>query len=173
MNENPPSTNSFILKLDPIWLEKILDLPPSSDYPETMPLANLVGSTLIAVARHNPHKASLYRMAIGLFLCFLSLQLEDELPEDINPLAICAIINKQTFWFFSGPAGVLRCVSPCTLDGFMAWRSSQGDSKADRRLRKRAVYTFLRVAYRDGILTSSQAYDLGIAPYRIQRLLGA
>jgi integrase len=124
-----------------------------------------VENALTAAAGESENTARAYLTGIGLFLQYLSDRLGDALPAEFLPLAETGKVGRKTVWEFRGEAGVLRAVFAGLLDDFTAWRADQGDSRSTQNLRRRAVSTFLRVAYRDGVLTHEQAQNMGLKPY--------
>ncbi len=150
----------------PEYLTKIQNLSVvSPEFAIRRPLAELVENALTAAAGESENTARAYLTGIGLFLLFLSDRLGDALPAEFLPLAETAKVGRKTVWEFRGEAGVLRAVFAGLLDDFTAWRADQGDSRSTQNLRRRAVSTFLRVAYRDGVLTHEQAQNMGLKPY--------
>lgn len=137
----------------------------SPDVALNMPLAELVQTVLSAAAGESEHTARAYQSAIGLFLSFLGDRESRRLPAEWLPLAKPTQEGRKTVWEYRGAAGALRLVSAGVLDDFKAWRAGQGDGKATQALRRRAVNTFLNVAYRDGVLTQEQAVNLGLKAY--------
>jgi len=129
------------------------------------PLGEVAAATMQAAAR-SEHTERAYTHAIGLFLQYLQDVLADELPDDWPPLAQSRKEGRSTEWAFGGYAAVLAAVLPRHLDGFRAWRESEGDSPNTASVRVYAVRTFLSVAYRDGILSNAQALAMGIKPYK-------
>lgn len=122
------------------------------------PLGAQVEAAIQAAAR-GPNTARAYRQAIGLFLQYLGGVLG-------AGLATLTIEGRAHRWAFAGTAGVLRRIEPGHLAGFRAWREAQGDSPNTASQRYAAVVTFLNVAYRDGILTDTQAMAMGLRPYK-------
>ncbi len=118
-----------------------------------------VAAALQAAAR-SPHSQRAYCQSIGLFLQYLDGALGGGLG-----LASARTEGKATVWAFGNVAGILRQVEPGHLAGYRSWREAQGDSPNTVAARYAAVVSFLRVAYRDGILTDKQAQRLGIRPY--------
>jgi integrase/recombinase XerD len=132
------------------------------------PMADLVGATLRAAGR-SEHTRRAYQMAISLFLEYLDLVRGPWLPEEAQgwrPFALASKEGRRTIWEYRCPAAVLRLVDAGVLDGFRSWREQEGDSTNAATTRLFAVRSFLRVAYRDGILTQEQANAMGIKPYR-------
>ena len=122
------------------------------------PMGEQVMATLQAAAR-SPHTARFYRGAIGLFLQYLGAAL------GVGPLASSTTQGRATEWAYVGTVEALRRVQPGHTEGFRAWREAEGDSPNTASGRVAAVVTFLAVAYRDGILTTEQAAQMGIRPY--------
>jgi integrase len=131
-----------------------------------LPVGELVQMFLNAAGGDSTNTARAYLSGVALFLQFLTDELGGELPEEWRPLARPTQEGRKTVWEFRGLAGVLRRVVPGTLDNFTAWRQLEGDSRATSNLRRRAVCTFLRVAYREGVLTDGQAQKMGLRIYR-------
>jgi integrase len=125
------------------------------------PLVDLVRVALDASASDSANSARAYQTSIGYFLQFLTDELGEQLPEDWRPLAAPTKQGRQTVWEFRGIAAVLRKVYAGTLDSFGLWLDAKGNNKTTKALRRGAVATFLRVAYRDGVLTQEQALNLG------------
>lgn len=158
------------------WLAGVESLSAlSPEVALNMPLGELVQTTLTAAATDSQNTARAYQTAIGLFLAWLGGELGDRLPPEWQPLAKPTKeghktkngrIVYKTVWEIRGQAAVLRTVSAGVLDNFIAWRSAEGDSRQTLALRRGAVSTFLRVAYRDGVLTHDQALNMGLKPYQ-------
>jgi integrase len=149
------------------WLDNIESLSAlSPEVALNQPLIDLVQTTLTAAAGDSENTARAYQTAIGLFLQFLDDQLGDRLPQEWRPLANPSKDGKKTVWEFRGMTAVLRTVTAGTLESFVAWRNAEGNGKATRALRQRAVNTFLRVAYREGVLEHRQAHQMGLNPYK-------
>lgn len=125
------------------------------------PVGEQVAATLQAAAR-SVHSQRAYSTAIGLFMEYLGQALRGP------ALASVSQTGRARTWAFMGQANILRLVEPGHLAGFRAWRDSQGDSPNTASQRYAAVITFLRVCYRDGILSDKQASRMGIRPY-VQR----
>lgn len=155
-----------IITTPPEYLTRIENLSVvSPEFAIRRPLAELVENALTAAAGESENTARAYLTGIGLFLQYLSDRLVDALPAEFLPLAEAGKVGRKTVWEFRGEAGVLRAVFAGLLDDFTAWRADQGDSRSTQNLRRRAVSTFLRVAYRDGVLTHEQAQNMGLKPY--------
>lgn len=120
-----------------------------------------VAATLQAAAR-SVHSSRAYNTAIGLFMEYVGGALGGP------ALASASQEGRARTWAFSGQVNILRLLEPGHLAGFRAWRDSQGDSPNTASQRYAAVITFLRVCYRDAILTDKQASRMGIRPY-VQR----
>ena len=138
------------------------------------PMGEIVAATLQAAAR-SPRTVKAYGRAIGLFLQYLDGALGEAIPADWRPLATTykeagndphGRQVTKTAWAFGGYAALLAAVTPGHVDGYRAWRESEGDSANTASQRVYAVRTFLAVAYRDEILTDGQATRLGVSPYR-------
>lgn len=137
------------------------------------PLGELVETTILASARDNDNTARSYRMAIGLFLEFLDSQRGHLLPANIaeqwRPFAERVREGKRVLWIFRPSMAILRLVDAGLLDGFSAWRASEGDNTNSIGTRMYAIRTFLSVAYRDNVLTYEQATSMRIQPYRARQ----
>jgi len=120
-----------------------------------------VAATLQAAAR-SVHSERSYNTAVGLFMEFVGGVLVGA------PLASVSTEGKARTWAYSGQVNILRLIEPGHLAGFRSWRDSTGDSPNTASQRYAAVITFLRVCYRDGILSDKQAARMGIRPY-VQR----
>jgi integrase len=153
-----PTTPEYLTKIETLSVV-------SPEFAIRRPLAELVENALTAAAGESENTARAYLTGIGLFLQYLSGHLADVLPPEFFPLAETSKVGRKTVWEFRGEAGVLRAVFAGLLDDFTAWRSDQGDSRSTQNLRRRAVSTFLRVCYRDGVLTHEQAQNMGLKPY--------
>lgn len=125
-------------------------------------------ATLQASAR-SEHSKRAYRTAMGYFLQYLDAVLNEQLPREFRPLAEPTKEGRRTVWAYRGTAGVLRCVRPGHLDGFRAWCESQGDSPNTVAKLVATATTFLRVAYRDGVLGLAQALSMGLKPYKARQ----
>jgi integrase len=125
------------------------------------PLGEVVRAALAAAASESPNTARAYQAAIGLFLAWLGEELR-------APYALAAPTKqgKKTVWEFRGPAKVLRLVNAGTLDNFDVWRKLEGDGTNTVSLRARAVRSFLKVCFRDGVLTQDQAANMGLRPFK-------
>lgn len=124
------------------------------------PLGAQVEATLQAAA-HSDHTQRAYRHAIGLFLQYVGGAL------GVGELATSTADGRATLWAYADvPCAVLRRVEPGHLDGFRAWREAQGDAPNTASQRQAIATTFLAVAYRDGILTDTQALQMGVRAYR-------
>jgi integrase len=125
------------------------------------PLGELVQAALAAAAGDSQNTTRAYQTSIGLFLAWLGEELR-------APYALAAPTKqgKRTIWEYRGPAKVLRLVNAGSLDNFAVWRKLAGDSPNTASLRARAVRSFLRVAFRDGVLTQDQAANMGLRPYK-------
>ena len=132
------------------------------------PLGQVVMATLQAAARSD-HSRRAYRTGIGYFLQFLGGALDNAVPAEWRPLAEPTSEGRRTVWAYRGSAAVLRLVQPGHLDGFRAWREAQGDSPNSVAKHAAAASTFLRVAYRDGILSTEQAMRMGLQPYKARQ----
>jgi integrase len=124
------------------------------------PLGDLVQAALAAAAGDSPNTARVYMTAIGYFLQWLGGELQAPYS-----LATTTQSGRKTVWEFRGPSKVLRLVNAGSMDNFAVWRKLEGDSPNSVSLRKRAVRSFLKVAFRDGILTQEQAANMGLRPY--------
>jgi len=161
-----PQTNDMALSPGAQWLAGLRDLSAASPAMAlNMPLGALVQTTLTAAGGESENTTRAYQTGIGLFLQWLSGDLGERLPQEWQPLAMATQEGKKTVWEFRGLAAVLRTVTAGSLDNFSAWRAAEGDGKQTQSLRRRAVNTFLRVAFRDGVLTSEQAQNMGLKPY--------
>jgi site-specific recombinase XerD len=118
-----------------------------------LPLADLVEATIVAACK-SPHTARTYRRAIGEFITALGARFFPgrSLVERIEH----GKYRVTVYDYHETPAGVLLLVDAATVDGF--GREHPGLIHG--------VRTFLRVAYRDGVLTNDQATALGLTPYR-------
>jgi integrase len=124
------------------------------------PLGAQVQATLQA-ATHSEHTQRAYRHAIGLFLQYLGGAL------GVGELATRTTEGRATIWAYADVlCSVLRAVEPGHLAGFRAWREAEGDSPNTASQRQAIAATFLSVAYRDGILTDTQALQMGVRSYR-------
>jgi integrase len=163
-----PIVTTELIPLDgKTWLADYINISAVS--PEVQlnrPLGDLVQAALDAAASDSKNTARAYQIAIGLFLQYLTQDLGDRLPQEWQPLAVPTKQGRQTVWEYRGYAAVLRSVAAGTLDGFAIWRAGLGDSKATQALRRGAVMTLLRVAFRDGALTHDQAVNLGLKSYK-------
>lgn len=133
------------------------------------PMVELVEATLQAAGR-SEHTRRAYRTAIGLFLQYLDSErghlLPPALSEEWRPFASSVKVGLRTVWEYRCAAAALRLVDAGLLDGYRAWREAIGDGPNGVTTRVYAVRTFLRVAYRDGVLTHEQAQALGVKAYR-------
>ncbi len=167
INDSPQMQTELVPVNGADWLDNIKSLSAlSPEVALNQPLIDLVQTTLTAAAGDSENTARAYQTAIGLFLQFLDDQLGDRLPQEWRPLAKPSKDGKKTVWEFRGMTAVLRTVTAGTLDNFVAWRSAEGDSKKTRAVRQGGVSTFLRVAYREGILEHRQAQQMGLNPYK-------
>jgi len=145
----------------------------SSEAAIRRPLSEVVHITLQASAKGNDNTARSYQTAVGLFMMFLDFQRGDMLPPDMaaewRPFAETHKQGRRTIWIFRPPAVVLRLVDAALLDGFVAWRSNEGDRTNSVATRLYAVRTFLAIAYRDNILTYEQAVAMRLQPYRARQ----
>ena len=160
-----------MLATAPITPDQIAKFEGMSAVSEDVVLARdlsvLVENTLIAACGESENTAKAYRTGIGYFLQYLSEKFRNEFEaEGIYPLAEPFKDGRKTVWAYRGKAVVLRAVDASCMDGFMAWRAAEGDSRATQNLRRGAVSTFLSIAFRDGVLTFEQATNLGVKPYR-------
>ena len=117
------------------------------------PLADLVEATIVAACK-SEHTARSYRRAIGGFITALGVRFFDGnlLVERIEHGA-----HKATVYdYHETPAGVLLLVDAALVDGF----------RREHPRLAHGVKTFLRVAFRDNVLTNDQATALGLTPYR-------
>jgi len=137
------------------------------------PIGDVVRLTLNAAAKGNDNTARSYQTALGLFLVYLDFTRGDILPPDIaqawRPFAESQKEGRRTVWVFRPPAVVLRLVDAALLDGFVAWRSNEGDGSNTVSTRLYAIRTFLSIAYRDNILTYEQAVAMRLQPYRARQ----
>lgn len=164
---NPPTDNKQLAILDgSTWLAGYRTISAvSPEVALNRPLGDLVKAALDAAASESPNSARSYQISMGLFLQFLTGEL-DNLPDEWRPLAMATQQGRKTVWEFRGAAAVLRAVSAGTLDAYGLWLDQKGNSRATKALRRGAVMTFLRVAFRDGVLTHDQAVNLGITSYK-------
>jgi len=116
------------------------------------PLADLVEATITAACK-STHTARSYRRAIGEFVTTLGARF---FPDDVLVERIEHGAHKVTVYDYHAPAGVLLLVDAAMVDGF----------RREHPRLAHGVKTFLRVAYRDGVLTNDQAVALGLTPYR-------
>jgi integrase len=156
--------------LDPIaQLLQLSTITQSTDTALRRPLADLVASTLQIAGRSTATQRS-YQTAIGLFVQYLDRMRGGQLPEEAmiswRPFAETSVEAKKTLWAFRPPSVVLRLVDAAVLDGFRAWRESEGDSSTTATIRTYAVRTLLAVAHRDGVLTADQARTMNIKIYQ-------
>jgi len=125
----------------------------SHDVAIRRPLADLVEATITAACK-STHSARAYRRAIGEFIALLGKEHFDGAPL-VERLEHGK--HKETvFDYHETPAGALLLVGAALLDKF-ARSNAQG---------AHAVKTFLSVAYRDSVLTQSQAAAMGLRPYQ-------
>ena len=133
------------------------------------PVAELVTATLDAAGRTDQSKRA-YLAGIGQFLTYLDQTHGQDLPDEQaatwRPFALASIEGRRTLWTFKAPAAVLRFVTPATLDGFRASLDAGGAKTNTAGARLAAVNTFLRVAYRENVLTDEQARALELRVYR-------
>jgi integrase/recombinase XerD len=164
------STSELITTTGAAWLEvnkQNQNLSAASvEVAINRPLSEVVSACLAAAAADSLNTQKAYMTAIGLFMQHLSGELANELPREWLPLAEPGKDGKRTIWTFRGPAAVLRRVYASTIDKFILWRKSQGDSRKTAALRRGAVRTFLAVAYRDNIITPEQADAIAIDKYQ-------
>jgi len=137
------------------------------------PLEQLVEDALKACSRSpNTHRA--YTTGMGRFLAYLDEQRGALLPpvfaEAWRPLARPETQGsgrtRTTRWFFKGPSAVLRLVDAPLLDGFRRQLEAEGSSQGTVEQRRAAARLLLSVALRDGILTDTQGFRLGLKPYQ-------
>jgi integrase/recombinase XerD len=133
------------------------------------PMADLVLAALQSAGR-SEHTRRAYLTAIGLFLQFLDQERGDLLPpalaDEWRPFSLPRREGRRTIWEYHCQAAVLRLVDASLLDAFRSWREGQGDGPNAVTTRVYAVRSFLRVAYRDGILTQDQAAAMGLKVYQ-------
>jgi len=117
------------------------------------PLADLVEATITAACR-STHTARSYRRGIGEFVTALGVRF---FPGNVLVERIEHGAHKATVYdYHDTPSGVLLLVDAATVDGF----------RREHPRLAHGVKTFLRVAYRDNVLTNDQATALGLTPYR-------
>jgi site-specific recombinase XerD len=134
------------------------------------PLADIVRSTLSAAGSRSTHTQRAYTTGIGTFLQWLETERSDLVPPSWGPLAETTTEGRKTVWTFSDcPAAVLWLVDPGSLDNFVAYRLTAGDTTGTADNRLASVRTFLSVAYRDKVLSRDQGEGLGLKPYRSKR----
>ena len=169
LDYNPIPTNE-ITTTGAAWLavtEQSQNLSAASvEVALNRPMGEVVSACIAAAAGDSENTQKAYFTGIGLFLAFLGRELADYLPPEWQPLAEAGTEGRRTIWTYRGPAAVLRRVYAGTIDRFIAWRKSEGDSQKTQALRRGAVRTFLGVAFRDGILTHEQALTLGLKTYQ-------
>lgn len=138
------------------------------------PLGEIVAAALSAAGRSEATRRS-YQTAIGLFLQYVDQVCGDGLPGELaerwRPFAEATTEGKRTVWMYRAPAAILRLANAALLDGFRAWRETQGDSVNSASQRVYAVRTFLAVAFRDGFLTAEQAQGFSLKGYRQRQKL--
>jgi integrase len=135
------------------------------------PLKEFVRSTVQA-ASGSRNTAYAYERAIGLFLSFLDAYKGAFLPADLQsfrPISILSELGKRKVWIFNGTASVLSLIDRDLVEKFKDSRREMGESVRSIKNRMVAVRTFLSIAYRDGLLTSKQAQELGVSMYRAGR----
>ena len=117
------------------------------------PLADLVEATITASCR-SEHTARSYRRAIGEFVMALGTRF---FPDNVLVERIEHGAHKATvFDYHDTPSGILLLVDAALVDGF----------RREHPRLAHGVKTFLRVAFRDNVLTNDQATALGLTPYK-------
>lgn len=131
-------------------------------------VGDLVQTFLAAAGADSVHTARAYQTGVGSFLAWFGEDLRDrgELPGDWCPLATATKEGKKTVWSYRGLAVVLRLILPGTIDNFCVSLQLAGNDRATITNRRRAVASFLSVAYREGVIPDDQAQRLGVRIYR-------
>ena len=136
------------------------------------PISELVDRTISLVGA-SPHTARAYRAGIGLFLQYLEALWADELPpsaDAVRPFAEKLTEGRRRVWTYRPPAGILVKVSPADLLGFEAWLMAElGNGPRTAEMRLYIARTFLAVALADQVISTHQAGELGVKPFRPRR----
>jgi len=152
----------------------------NSDIALRRPLGEIVQATLDAACKSD-HSRRSYRLSIAFFIAYLELQRGELIPAEFRPvvmkwietvsLPVTADTGRKAVEFDYGtsPAGILRLVDQSLLDGFAAWRLTQGDKPNTASIRIYAVRTFLTIALRENVLTQDQSQNMGLKPYRARQ----
>jgi integrase len=133
------------------------------------PLFEVVQAAITATCR-SAHTARSYRYTIAQFLLHFQEENKDRIPEVWLPLAaeeIDAFNHGEKSWQLRGPAGLLRLVNAALVDSFKA-KLDEKLSAASVANRIGAVRSFLRVAFRDRVLTYEQAGQMGLKAYELK-----
>lgn len=145
------------------FIEQILNRS-GRPLPETayQPLARLIEQARSA----NEQTARVYLTAFGLFFQYLETRHSDRLPPILKdswcPFAVAEAGMRRTTWAFRPPAAVLHWVDTADLDGFMAWRAAEGDSRNTILARIAAVKSLFRAAYEASVIDERQAVELDV-----------
>ena len=130
------------------------------------PLANLIEQEI----SNRSKTMRIYRGAYGLFLQYLGMQRADDLPPALKaawcPFAEVTKESRRTVWLFRPPAAVLRWVEKADLEGFMSWRTTEGDSPSTIMTRVAAVKSLFRAGYEAGIIDVQQLMQLDVRIYQ-------
>jgi len=145
------------------------------------PLAEIVQATLDAAAKNSPHTRRAYTVAMAFFLAYLYQERGHLVPAAV-PFEVTKWVGDVAhqvtddtgrkhaeYDFGQTPAAVLRLVDQSLVDGFAAWRLSQGDAPNTATTRLYAVRTFLSVALRENVLTPDQQKNLALEPYKTKQ----
>ena len=151
-----------------------------SDVALRRPLAEVVRATLDAAGK-SEHTRRSYETSIALFVAYLEARRGMLIPPDLLPLVekVCngarSLVTANTgkkavsYDYGAAPAAVLRLVDQALLDGFSAWRLTQGDKPNTATIRIYAVRSFLAVALRDGVINQAQAINMGLESYKTRQ----
>jgi site-specific recombinase XerD len=153
-------TESTITSHQPVTISAILNRVRAGqrsivdhDIAIRRPLAELVETTITASC-NSSHTARNYRRGIGEFITLLSREHFDGAP--LVERFQHGKHKATVFDYGDTPAAVLLLVDNTILDKF----------NQERKQAAYAVKTLLAVAYRDNIITQTQAVSMGIKPYK-------
>jgi integrase/recombinase XerD len=131
-------------------------------------LQEVVDSTIRAAAFRSKNTAYGYLRAVGLFLSFLDHERGNALKADQQswrPLASLVQEGSHKVWKFKGSSVVLELIDKSIIEQFLLSRERLGESKRSIKHRMTAVRIFLSVAYRDGLISETQAKAFSIHRY--------